>query len=165
MFGDECKSEKLNNNTGIVCTTTNNYDKDLGKINSYWNWHFMAPFSGWTKAKSPGFSEGAPNPGCFRLKFTTTEKTSEEYPCCVKFTIDTVNDNDADIFSPSNLPSDPDGGDDNDGFIGLDGRMYIGCEELQVFMAFSLNPANPDGSFTMVSADGVTVSTLVPVKK
>lgn len=82
----------------------------------------------------------------------------------MKFTIDTVKDKDSEIFSPSDSKTDPDAGNDNDGFIGLDGRMYIGCDELQVFMAFSLTPANPDGSYTMVSADGVTVSQLVPVK-
>ena len=91
------------------------------------------------------------------------EDALDEYPCCMKFSISTVNSKDAEIFSPTDSKTDPDSGDDNDGFIGLDGRMYIGCDELQVFMAFSLTPVNPDGSYTMVSADGVTISTLVPV--
>lgn len=150
MFGNECISEKPTKSTGIVCTNGN----DNGSIATYWNWHFPAPFKGW---------KNAPNPGCVQLIFTPTQRALDEYPCCMKFSISTVNSKDAEIFSPTDSKTDPDSGDDNDGFIGLDGRMYIGCDELQVFMAFSLTPVNPDGSYTMVSADGVTISTLVPV--
>lgn len=165
MFGDECKSQVLTNNNGVICTKSEDFEKYLGNIATYWNWHFPPPFPGWTKASQKGFLKGAPNPGCVQLMFTPTERASDEYPCCMKFTISTVKDSDGSIFSPTNSLTDPDMGLDNDGFIGLDGRMYIGCDELQVFMAFSLNPVNSDGSYTMVSADGVTVSTLVPVQK
>jgi hypothetical protein len=57
-------------------------------------------------------------------------------------------------------------GEDNcTGIIGLDGRIYIDCMDNPLFMSFSLGPVNSDGSFTLLSQDGVTVSKITPVKK
>jgi len=138
---DECQDEQPKGKNNIECG-----DADNGaKIAKYWNWHFPKPF--------PNF-DGAPNPGCIQLTFSPTAKDPQEYPSCMKFTIETVFEQDSELFSPD---------DDNDGFIGTDGRIYIGSDDLQQYMAFSLDQAASDGSFTLVSADGVTVSKLIPV--
>ena len=164
IFGDKCSSEKPVPPNVSIYTAANipNFSKDtdpdtvdLGTINKYWNWHFPPPVPGWSKA---------PNVGCVKLVFTPTPRAFDEYPSIMKFTVSTLNDDDNEKFSPTDSKTDPDAGDDNDGFIGVDGRIYMGCDELQVFMAFSLYPRNSDGSFTMVSADGVTISRLVPVQ-
>jgi hypothetical protein len=51
------------------------------------------------------------------------------------------------------------------GIIGLDGRLYIDCMDNPLFMSLSIGPVNDDGSFTLLSQDGVTVSRLTPVKE
>lgn len=138
---DECQNEQPTGDNQIVCGDVD----DGAQIAQFWNWHFPKPF--------PNFPN-APNPGCIELTFTPTAKDPDEYVSCMKFTIETVNPDDSEAFSPN---------DDNDGFIGTDNRMYIGSDDLQQYMAFSVDTAASDGSFTMTSADGVTISKLVPV--
>jgi hypothetical protein len=56
------------------------------------------------------------------------------------------------------------GEDSAHGTIGMDGRLYIDCMDNPMFMSFSLGPAEKDGSFRLLSQDGVTYSTLTPIK-
>lgn len=127
-------------NPGIVCG-----DLGIGQINRHWEWTFP-------DTKTYGIE--VPNLGCFSVFFDVTA-FSIEMPVCVKFNVTAPNGEFKDPVDGSDTPVD--------GTIGLDGRMYIeNYDSFQTF-AFSLDVADKNGAYTMLSQDGVTISVLRPV--
>ena len=56
-------------------------------------------------------------------------------------------------------------GENSGAVIGTDGRLYIEDFTSYYTMAYSDGPPNEDGSYTMMSQDGRTKSTLCPIKE
>lgn len=117
-----------------------------GTINQLWHWKF--PDVAWNGQKI----------GCMTIWLTVQDPGLAEAANCVNFTVD---NDDSDPNPPIVLNSvtgciiyDMDGSNP---------RFYI--EDVTNFFtySFSPDPQNPDGSFTMLSQDGVTYSTLTPV--
>jgi hypothetical protein len=113
-------------------------DIGTGKIHEKWEWTF--PVTNWDGSKSLGCLPVSIKPA----EYGSVAKT------CLRFTL-----------------SDPDDktitADNDSGSIGLDGNLYIEDFASPWYYSFSVNGKNPDGSWTMVSQDGVTISTIRPV--
>jgi hypothetical protein len=86
---------------------------------------------------------------CLPLKFTVIPAKATAANC-VTFK----------IRDPDNETFDDDG---DTGCVGLDGNIYFEDFGDPFFYVFSTNGKNPDGTYTMTSQDGVTISILRPV--
>lgn len=124
-------------------------DSSTGNINGLWQWKF--PDITW---------QGRPV-GCMTMYFTVQDRGTEAKNC-VNFTVE---NDDSDPNPPFPLTSVT-------GVIiydvdGKNPRMYI--EDANSYdyafytYSFSPDPQQPDGSFIMLSQDGVTYSTLTPI--
>jgi len=128
--------------SSIACGKTG-----TGWINNLWEWTF--PDVAW---------DGTPI-GCMTVWMTVQDPVAES-PNCVNFTVDNDSSDPNPPFKLSGVTGviiyDTDGGTTNP-------RMYIEDVTNSFTYCFSPNPQNADASFTMLSQDGVTVSTLRPV--
>jgi hypothetical protein len=123
---------------GIVCGNLG-----VGKIRSTWEWTF--PETNW---------QGKQGYGCFKVSFEV-QKYGTEAENCVNFMIENDDDAGPELNSLTGvIIYDVDG---------TNPRLYIEDPDNFYTYAFSPNPQNPDGTWTMLSQDGVTYSTLRPV--
>lgn len=140
------RNVKKSNSSPTVNSRISCGNKGIGYINPVWEWKFT----------SGKFYDGTKGYGSFTVLFTVQDHGSEAANC-VNFTINNNDDDGPDL--------------DDDSVTGViiydvDGtkpRLYIEDFGNSFTYVFSPNPQNSDGSFTMLSQDGVTYSTLRPI--
>lgn len=134
-------SPAKNADSGINCGNSG-----IGNIHNLWEWKFT----------DGQFYDGTDGYGCFTVLFTVQNHGSEA-DNCVNFTV-----NNNDNYGPD-LDDDSVTGVIIYDIDGTNPRMYIEDFGNSFTYAFSPNPQNSDGSFTMLSQDGITYSTLRPI--
>jgi hypothetical protein len=148
---EECDSLGPAQSAKITCSSDGD---SYGNIIASWQWQWpTSAGAAWDPSKTD--YHGSSNYGCMKWKTSTLAQGQDIQVAddvCVVFELDTDDTNYV-------------GEDGIEGVVGADGRLYIDCMDNPFFMSWSLGKANQDGSFTMLSQDGVTISKLIPSKK